>query len=233
MIHYIFRQVYYNCLHLFFKFREDIFSLFISSFPLLLTKIHPLDILFTNNTSGGFKMNQKMNEQMDEVSNKLIILYILNKLEMPVSQMQLMKIILENRYMNYFTFQEIVKGLLETSFISSTQNEYSEIYTITDLGIKSLNFFEERIPRGIRKYLDNNTTQLKSSVLTDSFILANIIEENNEFVVNCKISENEFSLINIHLTVGTRADAQLICNNWKKSSGQIYAEIIDSLNKRR
>ena len=174
-----------------------------------------------------------MNPQTDDVSNKLIILYILNKLEIPVSHMQLMKIILENRYMNYFTFQEIVKGLIETAFISSTQSEDSEIYTITDLGLNSLNFFEGRIPAGIRKYLDNNTSQLKSNVLTDSFILANIIEDKDEFVVNCKISENEFSLIDIHLTVGTRADAQLICNNWKKSSGQIYSEIINALNKRR
>lgn len=174
-----------------------------------------------------------MNQKSDDVSNKLIILYTLNKIGMPVNNMQLMKIVLENRFMNYFTFQEIVKGLIESGFIASSLEEDTNSYIITDTGINSLNFFEGRIPPGIRKYLDNNTSSLRTKVLTDSFVLSNIIEENDEFVVNCKISENEFSLIDISLTVGTRADAQLICNNWKKSSEQIYSEIIESLTKKR
>ena len=135
--------------------------------------------------------------------------------------------------MNYITLQEITKELVKAALISITSENGTDTYTLTESGINTLSFFEGRIPPIIKNYLDNNSTSLKSKVLTDSFITANIIDENNEFIVNCKISENEFSLVYIKLTVGTRADAQLIWNNWKKNSQKIYSEIIESLTKRR
>jgi predicted transcriptional regulator len=172
-----------------------------------------------------------MQPDSNDVSNKLIILYALLKIEIPVSYMQLMQIMLDNRFMNYFTFQEVTKELLDTKLISKSNHNLSHIYTITDVGIKSLNFFEGRIPPVIKKFIDNNVTSIKSKVLSDSFITADILEDNGEFIVNCKISENSFLLIDLKLTVGTRADAQLICNNWKKSPQKIYSEIINSLNQ--
>ena len=36
--------------------------------------------------------------------NKLILLYIVDKLNMPVSNLQLTKIVMENKLMNYFIF---------------------------------------------------------------------------------------------------------------------------------
>jgi predicted transcriptional regulator len=174
-----------------------------------------------------------MHQKSDEVNNKLIVLYILNKIDMPINHMQLMKIILENRFMNYFTFQEIIKELVEAAFISILSENDTNSYKITESGLNSLNFFEGRIPLGIKKYLDNNSSFLKSRVKADSLIQTNILEENDEFVVNCSVSENDFSLIDIKLTVGTRSDAQLICNNWRKNSEQIYSEFIESLIKKR
>ena len=51
------------------------------------------------------------NRQLAE--NKLILLYIIDKLEIPVSNLQMTKIILENKIMNYFLLQQYLDELRE------------------------------------------------------------------------------------------------------------------------
>jgi hypothetical protein len=40
-------------------------------------------------------------------------------------------------------------------------------------------------------------------------------------------------LIDLRIMVGTRSDARAICDNWKKHSQKIYAEMIESLTRNR
>ena len=46
--------------------------------------------------------------------NKLILLYILDKLNMPVSNLQLTKIVMENKLMNYFIFQQFLDEIVQS-----------------------------------------------------------------------------------------------------------------------
>ncbi|WDC83543.1 DUF4364 family protein [Caloramator sp. mosi_1] len=55
----------------------------------------------------------------DLAINKLIILYILNKLNKPTSNSQLTQIILENNLINYFTLQQYISELINTGFINT------------------------------------------------------------------------------------------------------------------
>jgi hypothetical protein len=52
-------------------------------------------------------------------------------------------------------------------------------------------------------------------------------------VVTCKVREDDFSLMEIKVTTGTKKDARLICSNWNKHSQEIYSEIIETLTKKR
>ena len=49
--------------------------------------------------------------------NKIFILYFIHKMDMPVGSIQLVKIILENRFMNYFYFQQYLSELLQEGLL--------------------------------------------------------------------------------------------------------------------
>jgi predicted transcriptional regulator len=164
---------------------------------------------------------------------KLILLYILNKLDLPITNSQFMKIVLENRLMNYFTYQQTISELLENGLIHQTETKQWPQYSITSQGENSLALFDGRIPLDIENFVKNNMKEIKTKLKSDSLIHAEIIEENGSFMVKCNVRENNFSLIDITLTVGTRSDAQRIANNWKNHSQPIYAEIIKSLTQIR
>lgn len=52
---------------------------------------------------------------------KLMILYMLSKVNFPLSNTQLSSFMLDKQYTDYFTFQETINSLVEDGFIEATR----------------------------------------------------------------------------------------------------------------
>ncbi len=176
------------------------------------------------------------------VQNKLIIMYIIHRLGMPVSNIHITKMVLETRLMNYFVFQqcfnELHEGKLVTAQDDSTEGDGFEDshmqYILTETGKNTLQYFLHLIPMGIKKQLDKITSSIRRDIREETLITADFIPESEDkFSVICGIKENDFSLIDLKAAVGTKKDARFICESWKKHSSTIYAEIIEALTKQR
>jgi hypothetical protein len=166
--------------------------------------------------------------------NKLIVLYFINKVNMPVSNLQLIKVILENRLMNYFFLQQSLVELNENGSLSCDLVEEKSFYEITQNGKQALSLLLHMLPAGIRFRIDKTVTAAKSKIKNETLITADFVPESeSKFYVECKVNEDNFTLLEIKAAVGTRQDALGICANWKKHSPEIYAEIIESLTRKR
>ncbi|HHW49747.1 MAG TPA: DUF4364 family protein [Clostridiaceae bacterium] len=166
--------------------------------------------------------------------NKLILLYIIEKINMPVSNLQMVKLILENKFMNYFFLQQHLNELCESGMLVSELIEGKTFYNITPNGRKTLEYFINLIPVGIKMRIDDTISSIRKKIKNETLITADFMPESeNEFMVNCKVREDNFTLIDINITVGTKSDARMICENWKKNSQEIYSEILESLTRKR
>lgn len=173
-----------------------------------------------------------INRQLAE--NKMILLYIIEKINMPVSNLQITKLILESNFMNYFYLQQSLNELCEDKHLSrSTLNEKA-YYTLTANGKQALEYFQGIIPGGIRSRIDSSIASLRKKIKNETRIVADFIPDSeNQYVVNCRVHEDDFTLIDLKISVGTRHDAHTICSNWKDHTQEIYAEIIESLTRKR
>ena len=177
-------------------------------------------------------MGLSSNKELAE--NKLILLYIVDKISMPVSNIHLTKVILENKFMNYFLLQQFLKELCDSNFLEHFQMEEKSTYTITDTGKQTLSYFNHLIPSGIKGIVDNSLSVIKRTIKNETLITANFIAESeNEYSVHCNINEDSFPLLDLKITVGTKNDARIICDNWKQNAQSIYSEIIEILTKNR
>lgn len=181
------------------------------------------------------------------VQNKLIIMYILHRLNIPISNGTITKLVLETRLMNYFMFQQCFNELCDSKLIrhagdkgtskaasGESSVEASGSYILTESGSKTLQYFIELIAPGIKKQLDKTVPDARKEIVEDSLITADYIPESeNKFTVICKMREKGFPLIELKAAVGTKKDALSVCENWKKHSSDIYSEIIGSLTKQR
>jgi hypothetical protein len=136
--------------------------------------------------------------------------------------------------MNYFAMQEYLSELCEDGFISLQIYEGKNCYLLLKKGLQILEYFNTHIPSMIKEKIDSNIPKMKKSIQLDLFINSNIVKNSeNDYIVECKIKEEQFDLIDLQIHVGNKPNANSICINWKKHAETIYNEIIDILTKKR
>ncbi len=163
---------------------------------------------------------------------KLIILFLLNKVDFPLTNTQISNFLLEKDYTNYFNIQQSLSELIEAEFVTVETIGHSSHCRITASGRETLSFFEYRISPAIQsdilEYLKKNKYSLRDEVST----LSEYYEaKKGEFVVRLRVLEKEDSIIDLNLAVPTKEDAVKICLNWRSQSQQIYAYVLSNLLK--
>lgn len=195
-----------------------------------------------SNNRGGHTREVRMNplgSSREIVQNKLIIMYILHRLNIPATNSTITKLVLETRLMNYFMFQQCFNELCEGGLVGPEKagKDKAELpggYVLTKSGSEALKYFMDMITPGIKKQLDKIAPAVRREIEEDSLITADYIPESEDkFTVICNMREKGFPLIELKATVGTKKDALMVCENWKNHSSEIYAEIIGSLTKQR
>lgn len=161
---------------------------------------------------------------------KLIILYILSRVDFPLTNAQLTAFILEKEYTNYFNIQRAISELLDDEFISVKTIRNSSLYSITESGNETLKFFDNMISSGIKedieKYLSQNKYKLKEEVSTP----ADYVQlKKGEFSVKLSVIERGSHIIDLSLIVPTEKEASTICNNWSDKSSDVYAYLMSIL----
>ena len=168
----------------------------------------------------------------DFTINKLIMLYLLSHVKMPLSLSQISQIILERGYTDYFSLQQYLTELEKSTFIHSYKQNNTSYFEISDKGRETLDFFASRIPDFIVKELDsfieNNWRQFKSEFDIHAEYMPN---QSNDFIVHCKVTENNSPLIDLKISVGSKKQAIELCNNWRENATSLYGEILQSLMK--
>ncbi len=163
---------------------------------------------------------------------KLIILFLLDKVDFPLTNAQISNFILEKDYTNYFNIQQSIAELLEAEFVTVETVGHSSHYRITDSGRETLSFFGNMISSAIQSdildYLRKNKYTLRDEVST----LSEFYEaKKGEYMVHLRVVEKEDSIIDLTIAVPTKEDASKICDNWRTRSQQVYAYVLSNLLK--
>ncbi len=161
---------------------------------------------------------------------KLIILYMLNKVDFPLTTAQISEFILDKGYTNYFKLQEVLSEMLESNLLKIETTHNRTLYHLTDDGRDTIRYFHTRISSEIREeinvFLSEKAYELREEVSVKSNYYKTI---NHEYEVVCQIIEEGSTLIDLKLTVPTQIEAEAIVSNWSKRNQEIYALLISKL----
>ena len=97
---------------------------------------------------------------------KLIVLYMLRRVNFPLSNTQITAFMIEKDYTDYFHVQQALHDLVDTKLISVETIRNTSQYTATDSGEKTLEYFSSEISYAIKKeidqYLKDNAFELRN-----------------------------------------------------------------------
>jgi len=176
-------------------------------------------------------------EYQDE-ENKLLIMYLISRMEFPMSRAQITDFIMEKELMTYYTLEETLAAVVELGYLEAVketdaQDENTTVYFITEEGITTLDYFESHIPKPVRQvitnYIEENRGKIKKAYETVANYMPNI--ENNEYRVKCGVYEDKRAIIEIFVSVDTREQAKLIQANWRANASGLYLKIIEALTE--
>lgn len=170
-------------------------------------------------------------ENTEELAqNKLLLLYIIDKSEVPLTNGQITEFVLENNYMNYFLIQQFLGELVSSKFIEYSRSDNKETYTLLKKGKITLDYFIDRIPEEIKKDIDKNFEIKKEEIKRETQVIGDYFKKSeNEYIVNLKLVENNNTLFSLYLNVVSSEQAKTICDNWKLNPDRVYQQILNTL----
>ena len=124
---------------------------------------------------------------------KLIILYMLEKVDFPLTNAQISGFVLDKGYTTYFHLQQAISELIDSELIESKTIRNSSYFEITAQGKQTLSYFEDQISDGIKSdisaFFKENIIQMREEL---SAIADYYKSEIEGYHVRCRLKKNDF-----------------------------------------
>ncbi len=164
--------------------------------------------------------------------NKVLILYILDKIGKPISNDSLLNLVLAVTDMNYFYFQQFLLDLLENGYIINYYKDDHSFYEITSFGKETLSLTQDILPGIIKLRVDSNfKNELETFENEHSVIAEYVPRSENYYMVTCKIIDHNDTIFEVKTFAGSGSQAKDIVNNWKQHAEEMYPQILNILTK--
>lgn len=161
---------------------------------------------------------------------KLIILYMLDKVDFPLTNAQISEFILDKGYTTYFKLQQALCELAEAELIREENSHNRTLYHLTEDGSQSIQFFHNKISQPIQEDIDSFLREKQYELKNEVAVKADYYRNTaGEFSVRCQVLENQEALIDLTLSVPSESEATSIASNWQKKNQEIYAWLMTQL----
>ncbi|MFP3154138.1 DUF4364 family protein [Lachnospiraceae bacterium ZAX-1] len=163
---------------------------------------------------------------------KLIVLYMLDKVDFPLTNTQISNFILEKEYTTYFTIQQAISELIDAELVYTESTHSNTHYHITPAGRETLSYFPDKISQAIKTdvlaFFEENRLELKNEI---SLIASYYKTTGQNYAVRCQIKETDIPLVDLTLKVKNKEQAKAVCGNWHQQSEDVYTYLMDMLLK--
>lgn len=161
---------------------------------------------------------------------KLIVLYMLNRVNFPLTKAQVGDFILEREYTNFLTLQQAIAELIDADMVDAKANRNRTHLTITDEGRETLSFFENRINASIKEEIDRFFNDNALEMRDETSILSDYYKSvSGGYEAHLRVKEKDATVVEIKLSVPDEDTAAAICANWQKQNQTVYQYLVSQL----
>lgn len=161
---------------------------------------------------------------------KLIILSVIKDFNMPVSNSMIVDTVLTHSFAEYFDIQQYLYELTDAQLVTYYVEDEVRYYSLTQKGKDAVEFFSSKIPKTVRERLFQTAKQ-NAKVLKQSLsIHSEYYKENEmEYTVVMKITERNYDMFKLKMSVGSEAIAKAMCARFEKDPQMLYSKVFSLL----
>ncbi|MGN1078148.1 MAG: DUF4364 family protein [Candidatus Gallimonas sp.] len=163
--------------------------------------------------------------------NKLILLFVFDKMESPLSERTLVDMCTSsNDWINYMDCMVLIHKLLSDGFICEITGADDPLYTITPEGRETLANFYINIPRSSReeisRFIKNNSAKYRTRQECKSDYYQN---KDGTYTVFLKILAPVQPMLELKFVVPDKKTANTIYKKWEDKASELYSVVYDTL----
>lgn len=163
---------------------------------------------------------------------KLMVLYMLDNVEFPLTNAQITNFFLEKEYTDYFSIQQTIHELDSSDLLSIESTQKNTLYRITPAGKETLKFFQDKISvsamEDIRCYCKEHEMTMKAG---NAYLSDYYKASDQSYAVRCLVREHGVNRMDLTLMVKNKEQAEAICLNWQEQASDVFACLMDMLVK--
>lgn len=170
----------------------------------------------------------------EDIKNKLLILFILDKYETAISQEILSQMCcIDNNWIPYFCFGSFVDELIGARFVLSEadkNNANDRLLSISDDGKVCLSYFYSSIFKSIRDDVSEYIRQNKLKYRRKQEFVCNY-EKNTDgtYSVHCIVLNGQSILFELKFVVPNARKAETVAAKWQDAAPEVYKNYVDLL----
>lgn len=164
-------------------------------------------------------------------NNKLLILFILDKLEMPINEELLLQICsIDNVWIPYFYCAQAIEELVSGGLLSKSTGPNRNLISLTTDGRTCLSHFYNDIAASLREQITEFVKAHRINYRKKQEFVADYFRNpDGSFTVTLKILEVTKPLFELKFNVATRSLATSIYNSWNEKAPDVYCAIYETL----
>ena len=164
-------------------------------------------------------------------TNKLIILFVFDKMESALSERTIVDMCsTSNDWMGYMDCVNVIHKLIDDNFICKVNEDEDELYSITPDGRETLANFYINIPKSVReeisKFVKKNSAKYRNRQECRSDYYQN---KDGTYTVFLKILAPVQPLMELKFVVPDRKTANKIYKKWEEKAADVYSVLYENL----
>jgi DNA-binding PadR family transcriptional regulator len=174
-----------------------------------------------------------------DVENKLLLMFLINMMDMPMSRSQITDFIIDKDLMNHFVLEENLTDMVARGYLETSKEDAVDVnvthYALTADGHTTLEFFENQIPRPVRnmivQYVEEKRGQIKKGFEKSAHYFPQL--ETDDYMVKLAVYDDkrDTTLMHVEVPVVTREQAKHLQSNWNANYKTLYQKILTVLTE--
>lgn len=160
---------------------------------------------------------------------KFAVLYTLKRYVEPASMGQLTEILTwEKEVMGYFELAIILNELIEDGYVEQTHYRDEQAFCLSQKGSDTNDFFFERVPKSIRRRIDEAVGAVKFADQADpNAIKTEVLPvAPYQYMASLQMLDASTSILELKVFAGSRAAADKAVKQLKRQAADIYKDVI-------
>ncbi len=158
---------------------------------------------------------------------KILICYLLDSLESPLTLDQICEICTADGVVDYFTLCTSMRELEENGNLMQEEG----VYALTDLGRETVDNLKKALPSSLRDAIVRRGMNLLARVRRENEASAEIRPDGNGYQVLCSLHEGNLNFFSMAFYAPDREQAGIIAGNFRKKAPELYQILIHSLTE--